>query len=95
MLTGRGDRHGMDVCADRKAECSKRDGEGDVQGRRTRWVLQPKAFVRNVGRVSNGAHHPRGQAPRLHVMGRYREHDANEGVPDTEEDDRPSPRLTR
>jgi hypothetical protein len=85
----------MDVCANSKPEGSKRNGEGDVQGRRARRVVQPKALVRNVSRESNGAHYPRRQAPRLHVSGRYREHDANEGVPDTEEKDRSDPRLTR
>ena len=38
---------------------------------------------------------PRRQAPHPHVSGRYREHDANEGVPDTKEKDRTDPRLTR
>jgi len=28
--------HGTNVCADRKTECSKRNGEGDMQGCRTR-----------------------------------------------------------
>src|SRR5215472_3372215 len=66
----------MDVCANSKSECSKRDGEGDVQGGRTRGVLQPKALVRNVSCVANGAHYPRPQAPRLHVNSWYGEHDA-------------------
>ena len=35
------------------------------------------------------------QAPRLHVSGRYGEHHTNEGVPDTEENGRTYPRLTR
>jgi len=57
--------------------------------------LQPKALVRYVNCVANGAHYPRRQAPRLHVSGWYGESDANEGVPDTEENGRTYPRLTR
>ena len=84
----------MDVRANSKAERSKRHGEGDMQGGRTSWVLQPKALVPDVSRESDEAHDPRPQAPRLHVSGRCREHDANEGVPDAEENDRTDPRLT-
>jgi len=57
--------------------------------------LQPKALVRYVNCVAHGAHYPRRQAPRLHVSGWYGESDANEGVPDTEENGRTYPRLTR
>jgi hypothetical protein len=85
----------MDVCANRKPERSKRNGEGNVQGGRTRGVLQPKALVRNVSRVPKGAHYPRSQAPRLRVSGRYSEHDTNEGVPNTDENGRTHPRLRR
>jgi hypothetical protein len=84
----------MDVCANRKTECSKRNGEGDVHRGRTRWVLQPKALVRNVSRVSNGAHYPRRQAPGLDVSGWDGEHNANQGVSDAEEDGRTDPRPT-
>ena len=95
MLAGRSGRERMDVCANREPECSKCNGDGDVQGGRTGRVLQPNALVRDVRRVSSGAHDPRRQAPRLHVGVRDREQDANEGVPDTEKNDRRDPRLTR
>src|ERR1700737_227457 len=85
----------MDVCADSKPEGPKRHGEGDVQGGHTRGVPQAKALVGNVSRVSDGAHHPRRQAPRLSVSRRYREHDADGGIEDSEENDRANPRLTR
>ena len=85
----------MDVCANSEPECSKCNGDGDVQGGRPKRVLQPNALVRNVSPVSNGAYDPRGQAPRLHVRRRYREHDANKGVPDAQENGHRYPRLTR
>ena len=85
----------MDISANSKSKCSKRNGEGDVQGGRARRVLQPKALARNVSAVSNGAHYPRRQAPRLYVIGGYREDDTDEGVPDTEKNGRTYPWLTR
>ena len=85
----------MDVCADGEPECSKRNGDGNVQGGQRRRILQSKALVRNVSRISGGAYYPRRRAPRLHVSGRNREHDPNEGVPDTQKNGRTDPRLTR
>lgn len=48
-----------------------------------------------MSRVSNGAHYPRRQAPRVDMRGRYGEHGTNERVPDTEEERRQHPRLRR
>ena len=95
MLAGRSGRERMDVCANREPECSKCNGDRDMQGGRPRRVLRPNALARDVRRVSNGAHDPRRQAPRLHLGVRDREQNANEGVPDTEKNGRTHPRLTK
>ena len=86
---------GVDVRAGRKPEGAERDGEGDVQGRRRRRVPETEALVRDVTRVRGGAQDPRRPAPRPHVGGRQREQDADEGVPDADEDGGANPRRTR
>ena len=95
MLAGRSGRERMDVRANSEPECSKGNSGGDVSRGHSRRVPQLKLLVRDVRRVSNGAHNPRGEAPRLHVCARDREQDANEGVADAEKHGSTHPRLTK
>src|SRR5260221_12893652 len=84
----------MEVGAKRKAECSERDRQCDVESCRTRRISEGKAFVADMGSVGNRAEAPGGQAPELDMDRRHWKHDANEGVQAANEQRHTSPWLS-
>src|SRR5262245_28614799 len=91
VLTGRSNEQRMNIGANGESERADGYSEGDVQRGLSSRFVSPKTRVRDVRTVDNRAHDPRGEAPRLRVIGGDGEHDPHEGVADAYQNGRQHP----
>lgn len=91
MLAGRIDGERMKVRANSKPEGADGCGDRHVQGRASGWLVPPPELVHDMRSVTDRAHGPGAQAPRLHVSRRDGKQNSDEGVADADENRRTYP----